>query len=72
MIYINREGWMSRTMNMVEAVMAQHGFVDDHIVKQSPRRPAADHQRRGWIGFLASLLRRQKPGVHLAGKPIPQ
>lgn len=63
MIHINREGWMSRTMNMVEALMAQHGFVDDPIEKQSPRPPAAEHERREWLGFLASLLRRQKLGV---------
>lgn len=70
MRHINREDWLSRTMYMVENVMARHGFVDDNLEKRPPRAPA-DRERGRWMRFLASLLGKQKLGIHFASKPIP-
>jgi hypothetical protein len=71
MRHINREDWLSRTIDMVETVMVRHGFVDDGLEKQPPSPSAADRERRQWIKLLASLFGKQKLRVQLAGKTIP-
>jgi hypothetical protein len=70
MRHINREDWLSRTIEMVETVMVRHGFVDDTVEKQLPTPPVADREHRRWIKLLASLLGNRKLGVQFAGKTI--
>jgi hypothetical protein len=67
----NDEDWLSCTIRRVEAVMVEHGFVDEREQAPQPPNPPASRKRRGWIRLLVSIFRMQEMGVHLPTKLTP-